>query len=78
MNEFFAEHWLTIIWAVTGMIICTAGGLLSLTPDPEKPGRFIPVYLVAMLMFITGLGMIVRCQTFLSDANEVGGYFGIG
>ncbi|MFQ5732917.1 MAG: hypothetical protein ACE5KM_13325 [Planctomycetaceae bacterium] len=78
MNEFFADHWLTIVWVVAGMIVCTAGGLLSLTPDPEKPAQFLPVYFLALLIFVTGLLMIVRCTTFLNDVYGFGEYFGIG
>lgn len=62
MAEFFAENWMAIVWAAAGMIVCTMGGLLSLMPDPERPQRFVPVYLMALVIFVIGLAIIVRCQ----------------
>ena len=50
------------ILAIVGMLVCTGGGLLSLTPSPERPLVFIPVYLSSLLIFNCGLAMILWCS----------------
>ncbi len=42
-----------------GIVVCTLGGLLAMTGDLERPARFVPVYLLAMIMFFAGLALMV-------------------
>ena len=68
MSEFFASYgWILLV--IVGIIISTLGGLLSLTPDPERPGVFVPVYALALVMFIAGMGVIVRCSALAEDIS---------
>lgn len=55
--------WLAVGIAVLGMLVTTGGGLLSLVSDPERPARFVPVYLVAITLFCGGLAMVLWCET---------------
>lgn len=59
--------WMAIGIAAVGVLVTTGGGLLSLVSDPDRPARFLPVYLVAICLFCGGLGLILKCQ-------DVGGW----
>lgn len=54
--------WMAIGIAAVGVLVTTGGGLLSLVSDPDRPAKFLPVYLVAICLFCGGLGLILRCQ----------------
>jgi len=58
----FSDYWPALAAAVVGIVICTCAGLLSLVPDPEQPGRFLPVYAVALTLFLGGLALILWCE----------------
>lgn len=62
MGEWLAEYGIAIGVAIVGMLVCTGAGLLSLTPDPERPTRFLPVYLVAMTLYVGGLYLVLWCD----------------
>ena len=64
MEDWFASNGTTAACVVAGIVICTLGGLLSLTPDPERPLRFVPVYIVSLALFLCGLGLIMWCDEF--------------
>lgn len=55
MMESLTPYLPAIATAIVGMLVCTAGGLTALTGDPDHPASFVPIYLVAALLFITGL-----------------------
>jgi len=61
VSEFFWNYGLSIILGIAGMLVCTGGGLLALTPDPERPAVFVPVYVASLLIFIAGLALIMWC-----------------
>ena len=71
MLEWFTENWLSLAAVVTGVILCTAAGLLSLTPDPEKPAKFLPVYAISMLLFLVGLALMMRLDFVMEMAERV-------
>ena len=62
VEDWFAEYGLATVVVVAGVVVSTLGGLLSLTPDPERPLRFVPVYIVSLAIFLAGLGMILWCE----------------
>ncbi len=70
MVEWWAEYSVTIACIVGGMLICTAGGLLSLRPDPEKPKTFLPVYVVSMSIYLFGLALIVWQEALWKNVNS--------
>lgn len=53
------ELGLQILAVIVGMAICTGAGLFAMTPDIEQPKRFIPIYLVSIVLFVGGLFLIV-------------------
>jgi hypothetical protein len=70
VEDWFANNGWTVASVIAGIIVCTSGGLLSLTPDPEKPLRFVPVYVVSLALFLCGLGMILWCNDFPAAVAE--------
>ncbi len=51
-----------MIALLTGIALCVGGGLLGLLPNPEKPGQFVPLYLLAGALFLGGLAMVFWFQ----------------
>lgn len=62
MSEWLSENWMSVAAVVVGIVLCTGAGLLALTPDPEKPAKFLPVYVLAMLLFLVGLALVMRLE----------------
>lgn len=61
---------LQIVTLVLGIGVCTGAGLLSLVPDPERPAKFVPVYAVAVALFLAGLAALFWFQpigTYLAE-----------
>lgn len=63
MMDWISENWMAIAAVIGGIVVCTFAGLLALTPDPERPARFLPVYLIALLLFLLGLSLILWCES---------------
>lgn len=59
------------LYIIGGMLVCTAGGLLSLRPDPEKSKAFVPVYILSMSIFLFGLAMVVWQQDLWKEIGEL-------
>lgn len=70
MEDWMAGSGLAVVAAVVGAVVCTLGGLLSLTPDPERPLRFVPVYVVSLAIFLGGLGLILWCEQVADYVRE--------
>ena len=51
-----------ILALLVGVALCVAGGLLGLVPNPEKPARFVPVYVLAAVLFLGGLALVFWFQ----------------
>ncbi len=54
--------WLAVGLVIVGILVTTGGGLLSLLPDPERPVKFVPVYVLALLLFCGGLALVLWSQ----------------
>jgi hypothetical protein len=62
VEDWFAGNGLAVVAAIAGIVLSTLGGLLSLTPDPERPLRFVPIYILSLTIFLAGLGLILWCD----------------
>lgn len=62
--------WMAVGIVVVGLLITTGGGLLSLIPDPGRPARFVPVYIVAMALFAGGLWLVVNSEDYSQQLRE--------
>ena len=51
-----------MIALLAGIALCVGGGLLGLVPNPERPARFVPVYLVAAALFLVGMALVFWFQ----------------
>lgn len=61
----------SILTLVLGVAVCATGGLVGLLPNNEKPLQFVPLYLLAALLFLAGLAMVFWFQPigeYLSEA----------
>ena len=47
---------------LTGIVLCVGGGLLGLAPDTEKPLKFVPVYIIAAMLFLGGMALMFWFQ----------------
>lgn len=71
MSEWLNEYGLSLAAVVAGVIVCTLSGLLSLTPDPEKPAKFLPVYALSMALFLFGLALVMRLEPVMQLLENV-------
>ncbi|MGH7202393.1 MAG: hypothetical protein ACREJB_17440 [Planctomycetaceae bacterium] len=53
---------LQLLALVVGIAVCTAGGLLALVPNTERPLAFVPIYGVTVTLFAAGLAVIFWFQ----------------
>ena len=51
-----------IVALLIGLVLCVAGGLLGLAADSERPLRFVPVYVVAAVLFLGGMALMFWFQ----------------
>ena len=51
-----------LLMLVLGIGLCIGAALLALVPPLEKPVVFVPVYAVAMALFVGGLALVLWCQ----------------
>ncbi len=70
-SSWLGENWLSLVAVVVGAVLCTLAGLLSLTPDPEKPAKFLPVYLLSIVLFLVGLALVMRLGIVMQFVEQI-------
>jgi hypothetical protein len=63
MSSWLSENWVAVVAVIAGIICCVSAGLIALIPDPERPSRFLPIYFLALTMFLFGLSLILWCES---------------
>lgn len=70
-SNWIGDNWLALAAVVAGAVLCTLAGLLSLTPDPEKPAQFLPVYLLSVVLFLVGLALVMRLGIVMQFVEQI-------
>lgn len=56
---------------VLGILVCTAGGLLAMLPDLNRPIRFVPAYICTMSLYLAGLAIICWYAPLAAQLREL-------